>query len=297
MTSGIRSHVIIVALVSALAGCAGLPGEDPGLDVAGAGPVEVASAIKVGEHALEQARYADALKEFERVLRQEPENERAKLGLAEAYLGLGAHARARALFEDVQDVPELRLRATQGVAMARLAQGEVDEAQAMLTELTAEDASLWRAWNALARSHDLQQAWDKAAEAYRQALSATSKPALIHNNWGMSLMAQGRHEEAAERFARALELDPSLDVAQTNLRLALAYQDRYAEALAGAEQDELPRTLNNVGYVALLRGDLARAEAYFLRALEASAAYYSPAARNLQLLGSMKQIKASAPAS
>lgn len=297
MNSSIRTHLLLVALVSALAGCAGLPTEDRGLDVVEVETIEVAPAIKVGEQALAQARHREALKEFQRVLQQEPENERAKLGLAEAYLGLGAHEQAQTLFEDVEDVPDLRLRATQGIAMARLAQGEIDQAQTMLAEVTAEDASLWRAWNALAHSHDLQRAWGEAAEAYGQALAAAPRPALIHNNWGMSLMAQGRHEEAMDRFAQALKLDPSLDVAQTNLRLALAYQDRYAEALSGAEQDELPKTLNNVGYIALLRGDLARAEAYFLRALEASPAYYSAAAKNLQLLGSMRQIEASAPTS
>jgi Flp pilus assembly protein TadD len=52
--------------------------------------------------------------------------------------------------------------------------------------------------------------------------------------------------------------------------------------------------LNNVGYVALLRGELKRAEAYFLRAIESSPSFYQPAAENLRLLGGMKQIAAGA---
>ncbi len=289
--------LILFGLLLAVGGCAGVPDQNPGPGGVRPQTVDPAAAVSAGERALAQGRYGEALTRFQRVVGQDPEHHRATLGLAEAHLGLGAHERAQELFLEIQDVPELRLQARQGLAIARLARGELDAAQPMLREAAAEDASLWRAWNALARTYDLQQRWDEAAAAYEKALATSPKPALVHNNRGMSLVAQARYEAAAAEFSRALELDPSLEVARTNLRLALAYQGRYAEALTGVDREDLPPTLNNLGYVALLRGDLARAEAYFLRALERSASFYAPAAKNLELLGSMRQIEASAPPS
>jgi Flp pilus assembly protein TadD len=50
----------------------------------------------------------------------------------------------------------------------------------------------------------------------------------------------------------------------------------------------LPNLLNNVGYIAMQRGDLATAEGYFARAMESSPSYDAVAAQNIEQLKAKK---------
>ena len=79
---------------------------------------------------------------------------------------------------------------------------------------------------------------------------------------------------------------------QVNLRLALAWSGRYAHAMTGATDEDISKVLNNVGYVALLRGDFDNAEAYLLRAMEADPSFNKVAWRNLAYLRNIRDLKA-----
>ena len=112
------------------------------------------------------------------------------------------------------------------------------------------------------------------------------------NNLGMSRLSAGDYEGAAALFVRALEASPDLAAAETNLRLALALDGRYEEAVAGVGPAGLPDALNNAGYAALLRGDYANARRLFLRAIDASPGFYEPARSNLRFLDSLEKRQA-----
>ena len=279
------------AALIVLGGCA-LPGRDrPGTggdDDAQAPPRQVVAAIELGEAALAEERFADAAARFQEALQRDPDNARARLGLAEAFLGTGATAQALATFESLEEPGEPAQAARQGRGIALVLGGRAEEGRDLLLEAVADDPGLWRAWNALGRSYDRERQWARAQESYERALGANPEAAIVHNNLGFSYLGQGRYDEAAARFGRALELAPELRAARTNLRLALAFQGRYAEAVAGVPPNDLPRVLNNVGYAALLLGDHDRARAFFQRALEASPNFYEPAWRNLQYLGQLE---------
>jgi Flp pilus assembly protein TadD len=79
-----------------------------------------------------------------------------------------------------------------------------------------------------------------------------------------------------------------LGVANANLRLALALQGRYGPALAGTAMTERARVMNNVGYAALLRGDLDKARSLFLGAMEADPGFFKEARRNLAYLETLE---------
>lgn len=111
---------------------------------------------------------------------------------------------------------------------------------------------------------------------------------IVHNNLGMSYMLQRRFSEAVTEFRTAVKLEPGLEPLRANLRIALASQGNYVEALAGVPKRGLPDALNDVGYVAMMRGDYDNASAYFLRAMEISPTYHAMAARNLESLESLK---------
>src|SRR3546814_16264025 len=63
-------------------------------------------------------------------------------------------------------------------------------------------------------------------------------------------------------------------------------------SLLGVSRKNAGRAFNNIGFVALLRGDLPAAESYLLRSMEADAHFNKIANRNLEYLLSLKAINA-----
>jgi len=280
--------IMAPVLLSGLVGCAAT-GPDPVSRPVSEYTTE--GALVVAGKALAEERYRDAAGWFQKVLANERDHEAARIGLAEAYLGMGEYKQSLDTFDLASASETADPRISQGRGIALLALGEADKAHDALTEAVRSDSSSWRAWNALGLYYDARDRWDKAEDAYRKACEAAPHEAVPQNNWGMSLMAQSRYEDAARKFARAVELAPASETAENNLRLALAHQGNYAEAMVGVAKEDQPRTLNNLGYVAMLRGETGRARAYFLRAIDESPTFYEPASRNLSLLEGMEKVK------
>lgn len=223
---------------------------------------------------------------------KQPENLEAAFLLGEVLLRLHDPATALGHYEAAAALPEKRPSALQGAGIALLQLGRPDEAAAKLQEATAADASLWRAFNALGRIYDSRHDWAAAESAYRSAIAASPKQAILFNNLGMSYLMQHRFDEAVAQFREAVALDPGLKVAATNIRMAYALQGRYVEALAGVPEKELPDELNNVGYAAMLRGEYDVARAYLSRAIEMSPAYHRQASANLEQLEGLVSLAA-----
>jgi len=239
---------------------------------------------------LSDSRHQDSRRLIQRVLLSEPENWEALLLLAELHLASGAPQLAEPAFESLIDKAGVGARALQGYGIALTLQDDLDRGVESLQRAVAQDSGLWRAWNALGYYHDSNQDWAAAGDSYDRALEGNPDSALIYNNRGFSRLMQRRLEEAVADFNRALRMDPEFEVARENLRLALAWQGKYAHALAGASNRDMARILNNVGFIALMRGDYGNAEAYLLRAMEADPRYNETAARNLTYLKQVREL-------
>lgn len=244
-------------------------------------PMEVERALDAGD--LPRAR--SFLEQAGMALQNGPHWE---LLLAEYHLNSGGASMAKAEFADLTSDFEYGARASQGLGIALLLSGNRADAFDALTVAIERDPSLWRAWNALGILHDRDANFSKAVEAYDHALEAEQKRAEIHNNRGFSLLLSGEVEASIAALSKAMEMNPQLMIAKTNLRLALALKGEYVAALSGAARGEVRTLLNNAGFAAMVRGDLPNAEAFFVRAIEESPAYYSLAARNLELMETLK---------
>ena len=241
-------------------------------------------ALARAEAMLGAKQFEAAYGKFASVLRDQPDNFKARLGAAEASLGLGKLGEALAGFESAMEAVEYRPAALQGRGITLSLIGQRELGQTLLLQAVAEDPSLWRAWNAIGRNHDMADNPDFALEAYDRALRANSRAGAIHNNRGLALLALRRYAEAESAFRKALLIEPESGTAQMNLRLTVAWQGRYNEALVGLKPGHLPLALNNVGFVAMQKGDLDVAKSCFVKAMEASPSYYARAARNLEYL-------------
>ena len=286
---------VAAAVLVALAGCETLSQDQMELDITALPIIQPAApgTLALAERALSESRHKDAGELIERVLLAEPENWEARLLLAELHLASGSPGRAEPIFESLIDQADGDGRALQGHGIALTLLGNLDRGMESLQRAVALDSGLWRAWNALGYHHDSNRDWAAAADSYRKALEGNPDSALIYNNRGYSMLMQKRLKEAVADFNRALRMDSEFEVARENLRLALAWQGKYVHAMAGASNRDMPRILNNIGFIAVMRGDYANAEAYLLRAMEADPSYNETAARNLAYL---KQVQGLAKA-
>lgn len=244
-----------------------------------------------GGRALETDKLEEAASAYKRILNAEPENGDATLGLAETMLAAGNYPEALGYYRALGGKQAFRARALQGEGIALLALGQSQQSVESLRQAVAADATLWRAWNALGRTLDIQGKHDEAKVAYDRALAIEPGAPAVLNNRGVSAMLAGRYADAERDLRAAMEKDRELDRARSNLRLVLAWQGKYGEALADVSRVDAPVVLNNIGYIAMKRGDLGHAEAYFAQAMQMSPAFYDKADRNLKYLQEMKKLQ------
>ncbi len=274
-------NLLTAALVTLSLGACALPASQP---PAAAAPrtVEIPpEMLRMAEMALEDGLPNEARQRFTRLMGMDAQNPHVRLGLAESMLALDEVGPARERFDELQAIEPVRARALQGKGLALMRMNRRDEAVKVLSAAVEADPDLWRAWNALGGLHDFAHQFDLAAEAYGRALALRPGSGVIRNNMGYSLLLQGKPAEAARLLMDALQREPRLEAAHANLRLALAMQGRYNDARAGLTRDRQAAALNNIGFVALSRGDYAEAETFLAQAVEASPHYHERAAANL----------------
>ncbi|HLO78316.1 MAG TPA: tetratricopeptide repeat protein [Magnetospirillum sp.] len=276
----LRPVLCSLAVTLALAACSSAPPPTPVAVAPKITPVPP-EMLRMAEMALEDGQPNEARQRFTRLAGMDPQNPWVRLGLAESLLATDDAAHAREWFDELQTVEAVRARALQGKGLALMRQNRLEDAATVLTAATEADPTLWRAWNALGGLHDIAKKFDLSAQAYERALALRPESGVIRNNMGYSLLLQGKPAEAARVLMDAIQHEPRLEAAHANLRLALALQGRYQDARAGLTKDRQPAALNNIGFVALSRGDLNEAEAFLVQAIEASPSYHDRAAANL----------------
>lgn len=285
--SSVRRPTLVVFVSLTLAACASATVPEVAVEEPLFRPASPQT-LALAEAAFNEGRYRDATTILERVLLGEPENIQANLIMAEVSLAVGDLRRAAAGFNQLAVVEAVRPRALQGKAIALLRDGRGSGVQLELEEAVTSDPTLWRAWSALGFIHDAANEWDLAEDAYARAIELQPEAAIVHNNRGYSRILQKRYDDAIVDLVTALQLDPQSPETQRNLRMALAWSGNYNQALAGAVPGSRAEVLNNVGYVALLKGDFDEAEGYLLRAIETDPSFNQTAFRNLALLESMR---------
>jgi Flp pilus assembly protein TadD len=240
--------------------------------------------LRAADASRDEGRYNEALQIYQELIVNDPSLTAGQLGVAECMLALGKPAEAKSLFDALVPNAEFHAVALQGKGLSMLALGMREPSAKALREATGVDPSLWRSWNALAVIADLKQEPEEAQAFYEKARALNPDSATIINNIGYSKLINGDPSRAIAEFRKALALDPTSETIQNNMRLALAAKGEYADALRATPKDRLPAVLNNVGYIAMQRGDYAAAEGYLARAIEGSSSFNTIATTNLDQL-------------
>lgn len=282
------SRLTLIGLLLTLSCCAGL-GDKSSLggpqDAAESGPVGL---IATAEATRNASRFAEAVEIYQQVLTTSPGSVAGQYGMAECLFGLGRAKDAKTIFSALAKDPKFGPAALQGTGLSALALDQRQEAASLLREAVAADPSQWRALNGLALLADYRHQPDEAAALYDRAMALNPDSAVLLNNRGYSRLGAGHPNEAIADFRQALGLDPRSETVQNNLRLALAAKGDYAAATQGTGRENTAVVLNNVGYVAMQRGDLAAAEGLLARARSDNPRYSDTVARNLAQLDAAK---------
>lgn len=131
---------------------------------------------------------------------------------------------------------------------------------------------------------DQEQNWPAADAAYARAETISTNPAGVLNNWGVSLMSRGDLPAASRSFERALTYDSRLFSAKNNLAISRGLQGNFQLPVIPMTEKEKAIILNNLGVIALKRGNQKIAKGLFAAAVDAHPQHYEAAATRLAAL-------------
>ena len=165
----------------------------------------------LGQVALSQRSYPEAVNYFEKALRLLPGANRIHYSLAMAYRGLGDSERATSHL------------AQQGTVGVRASDPLMDE---LLDLIKGERVYLIRGRLALEAKR-----YAEAAGEFRKAIGAKPDSIPAHLNLGAALVQTGDPKGAAEQYEEALRIDPKNTNAHYNLAILLANENKHGPAI------------------------------------------------------------------
>jgi tetratricopeptide (TPR) repeat protein len=230
----------------------------------------------LGQVALSQRSYAEAVSYFEKALAQTPGANRIHYSLAMAYRGLGNTEKATAHL------------AQQGRVGVRASDPLVDSLQDLIK---GERIHLIRGKLALE-----SRRYAEAADEFRKAIAANRDSMPAHVNLGAVLTQSGDLKGAAEQFEEALRIDPKNTNAHYNLAILLANENKHGPAVLHL-RSVLSVDPNDLSARFLLAQELLRSDradeslAEFSRVVEADLNNEAALLEQVKLLQQKRQFK------
>jgi len=131
---------------------------------------------------------------------------------------------------------------------------------------------------------DQRSDWATADANYARAEKLSARPAQVLNNWGVSQMSRGDLAAATKTFERAVSYDSTLFSAKNNLAIVRGLQGDFTLPLVPLSDEEKAILLNNLGIIAMRKGEERVAKGLFAAAVEAHPRHYDAAAGRLAAL-------------
>lgn len=234
----------------------------------------------LGELLLNSGDPGEAVRYFEGALEVEPGRSDYRRGLAVSLTRAGRLPEAGRVYGELADLGEATPEDRLDQAMVLVKLGRWDEVERI-------DASLGNAPDTARRYvlkglvADRRSDWSAADAAYGQAEKLSLAPAPVLNNWGVSHQVRGDLPGAELLFEQALTYDSRLFNAKNNLAITRAMQGIYSLPLVPMTDAEKAMMLNNMGMIALDRGQIGLARGLLAEAVETHPQYYQAAASRL----------------
>lgn len=272
-----------VLLSLSVAGCSNVQKHRDEVDNFKTKDINIDELKKSARTADEYGHDTEAFIHYSQVLQLEPADREANLGIAHLYLDNDDTENAIKHFNRILDDNPDDIEAQEGRATAWLKSRDFDKAKVAYTSIVENQPDRWKSWEGLGIISDIAGEYDKSKEMYEKAIAVHSGDAKLLNNYGYSRIMAHQYKAAEGLLRKANLIDANSATIRNNFAIAVAWQKRYADAVAILNEDkDSPEAYNNVGYIAYLAGDYPQAINYFEKALTLSPTYYVIAARNLE---------------
>lgn len=269
----------LLAAALALAGCAPTTVADKPDPLAG----DIIDEANLSQLLLSVGNPKDAVLYFEAALAREPARADFRAALAKSYARAKRLPEAARVYRELIAMDQARPADRLDYAFVAIRLDEWDEAARMAAALPP-TLNTPRRHLVDALIADQARDWMAADAAYARAESLSPNPAEILNNWGVSLMSRGDLAAAEATFRRAISFDSRLFKAKNNLALSRGLQGTYRVPVVPLTDTERATILNNLGMIALRRGDDRIARGLFAEAVATHPQYYQAAADRLAAL-------------
>ena len=232
---------------------------------------------------------AEAVAYFTKVLAENPGRIDLQRGLARSLIRAQKPVEGAAAWRDVVANAEASPEDRVMLADALIRSNTWDEARAELNLIPPTHETFDR-YRVEAMVADADKNWKKADSFYEIAVSLTTKPASVLNNWGFSKLTRGEHAGAEKLFVEALTFDPGLFTAKNNLVLARAAQRKYDLPVVRMTQQERAELLYSMALAAIKQGDVTVGKGLLQQAIDTHPQHFEAATRSLAALDSNVQL-------
>ncbi len=225
----------------------------------------------------------EAISFFEKALREEPERADYRRGLAISLARAKRYPESARVYQELITLSQADEadKLEYAVVAARLQKW--DEVRAIVGGLPAGlNTSRRHMVDAMLADHEKN--WTAADAAYGRAEQLANNPAGVLNNWGVSKMSRGDLKGAEVLFEKAVTFNSRLFSAKNNLAIARGLQGNYQLPIVPMTETEKAIILNNLGVIAVRRGEKNIAKGLFVAAVETHPQHYEAAAGRLSAL-------------
>lgn len=129
---------------------------------------------------------------------------------------------------------------------------------------------------------DSEKKWKRADSFYETAVSLTTKPANVLNNWGFSKLTRKDFKGAETLFLKAITSDGSLFTAKNNLVLARASRKEYSLPVIPMTQIERAELTYTAALAAIKNGDKQTGRNLLEKAIELHPRHFEQAVNSLK---------------
>ncbi len=218
-------------------------------------------------------RYNDALEEYERILKIDPNNSEARFYLALTFYKQGDYERAIKEYERALKFSVKKDKIYNNLGLAWEKKGHLDKASNNYRKAVELDSECYKGYNNLGRIDYLRGDYEEAIENYRKALAL--KPDLSESYFYLGLICykKGLNSEAIKMYQKAREISDEIAELHSNLGYALEREGRLDEARREYESacsldPDLIQAHNNLGNIYYRNGAYDKAVAKFIKGIE-----------------------------
>ena len=246
-------------------------------------PRSVVDAANLSELLLTAGNPEESIAYFQRALAEEPNRADFRRGLAISMSRAKRYPEAARIYQEMMALGQAEPGDEMEYALVAARLDRWDDVRTVVNGLPA-GLNHYRRHMLEAMLADHEQNWTAADAAYARAETLTTNPAGVLNNWGVSMMSRGNLPQAEATFERSLSFNSRLFNAKNNLAIVRGLQGNFELPVIPMTEKEKAIILNNLGLIALRKGEDGIARGLFAAAVDAHPQHYGAAADRLAAL-------------